>query len=106
MGLEDQIKQALSGHEQQVDDFIDKVGDFIDDKTGGKFKDKVDEAQAFLKDHLDGQDDESAAAQTPEPAVANQAPVAEPAVAEAPVADEAAAPVQEAAAVEAEDPSL
>ena len=39
---------------------IDQAGDFIDEKTGGKYADKVDQAQAFLKDQI-GQTNDAAA---------------------------------------------
>ncbi|MDR2973407.1 MAG: antitoxin [Propionibacteriaceae bacterium] len=54
MGIADQLSGALSGHTEEIKDGIDKVGDFIDSKTGGKFADKVDQVQDFIKDKLPG----------------------------------------------------
>lgn len=53
MGAFDEIKNAVNDHGDQVKDAIDKVGDVIDNKTDGKFADKVDQAQDFLKDQVD-----------------------------------------------------
>jgi len=43
MGLLDTIKGALKGKGKQVDDAIDKAADVVDDKTGGKYTDKIDD---------------------------------------------------------------
>ena len=53
MGLLDNISAAIGGHEDQVNDGIDKIGDLVDDKTGGKYAGKVDQAQDFLKSKVD-----------------------------------------------------
>jgi hypothetical protein len=52
----DKIKSMLKGHEDQAGKGIDKAGDVVDDKTGGKYSDQVDTAQEKAKDQL-GQDD-------------------------------------------------
>lgn len=52
MGFVDKIKDASSGHEEQVDGAIDQGGDFIDSKTDGKYASQVDQGQQFLKDQL------------------------------------------------------
>ncbi|MFV0462223.1 MAG: antitoxin [Nostocoides sp.] len=52
-------KEAVSGHADQAKEAIDKAGDFIDEKTGGKFSGQVDQGQDFVKDQL-GLDDEQA----------------------------------------------
>jgi len=49
MGLIEKISAAVGGHEDQVKDGIDKLGDLIDDKTGGQYAGQVDQAQDFLK---------------------------------------------------------
>jgi hypothetical protein len=49
MGLLDNISAAIGGHEDQVNDGIDKIGDLVDDKTGGQYAGQVDQAQDFLK---------------------------------------------------------
>ena len=66
MGLFDKAKDAISDrqddiknqasqhsdHEDQVNDAIDKGGDAINDKTGGKASDQIDKGQDALKDKL------------------------------------------------------
>ena len=54
MDIVGQIKGAVAGHEAEIEDGIEKVGDFVDEKTGGQYADQVDQAQAFLKDQLGG----------------------------------------------------
>jgi hypothetical protein len=53
MGLMDSLSAAVGGHEEQVKDGIDTLGDLIDDKTGGQYAGQVDQAQDFLKSQLD-----------------------------------------------------
>jgi hypothetical protein len=52
MGIFDKAKDALSDHPEQVGQGIDKLGDLADEKTGGKYADKVDQGQDFAKDRL------------------------------------------------------
>jgi hypothetical protein len=54
MDIVEQIKGAVAGHEAEVAEGIDKVGDFVDDKTGGQYAAQVDQAQDFLKEQLGG----------------------------------------------------
>jgi len=54
MGIAEQLSGALSGHGDEIKEGIEKVGDFIDSTTGGKFADKVDQVQNFLEDKLSG----------------------------------------------------
>ncbi len=58
MGLMDTIKSALKGKGKQVESGIDKVADVVDDKTGGKHTDKIEDAAEKAKDvvnKLDGE---------------------------------------------------
>lgn len=52
MGAFDAIKNAVNEHGDQINEGIDKAGDFVDEKTEGKYADKVDQAQDFLKDQV------------------------------------------------------
>ncbi|MEZ2388641.1 antitoxin [bacterium RCC_150] len=49
VGLLDDLKgkaqDLIGGNEEAIKDGIDKVGDFVDDKTGGKFAGQVDAAR-------------------------------------------------------------
>ncbi|MFE9255563.1 antitoxin [Streptomyces sp. NPDC006879] len=58
MSMMDKLKQMLKGHEEQAGQGIDKAGDFVDDKTQGKYSSHVDTAQEKLKDQL-GRDQDS-----------------------------------------------
>lgn len=50
--LAGKAKEALVEHSEQVDQVVDKAGDLFDEKTGGKFADKVDSAQDAVKKAL------------------------------------------------------
>jgi hypothetical protein len=52
MGIFDRAKDALSGHSEQVAAAIDKAGDFVDDKTEGKYTEQVDKGQDMARDKL------------------------------------------------------
>ena len=52
MGIFDKAKDALSEHSEHVDSGIERVGDLIDEKTGGKYADKVDQGQDLAGDKL------------------------------------------------------
>ncbi|MFD5145662.1 antitoxin [Streptomyces sp. NPDC058401] len=54
MSVMDKLKQMLKGHEDQAAQGIDKAGDFVDEKTQGKYSSQVDTAQAKLKEQLGG----------------------------------------------------
>ncbi len=54
MDIVEQIKGAVAGHEAEVSQGIDTVGDFVDEKTGGQHAAQVDQAQDFLKEQLGG----------------------------------------------------
>ena len=54
MGIFDKAKDALSEHSDKVDEGIDKGGDLVDEKTGGKYVGQVDQGQEFAKDRLGG----------------------------------------------------
>ncbi|ALV45403.1 MT0933-like antitoxin protein [Arthrobacter alpinus] len=59
MSIFDDIKGKAEGligsHGDQIKDGIEKAGDFVDEKTGGKFADKVDGVQNAASDFVDGQ---------------------------------------------------
>ena len=76
MGLLDDLKgkaqQVIGGNEQAIKDGIEKAGDFVDTKTGGKYADKIDAVQQGASDFVDNADDKPNTAP-----VAEQPPVAE-----------------------------
>ncbi|MGH9230119.1 MAG: antitoxin [Acidimicrobiales bacterium] len=60
MGIMDKVKGLFSQHGEQVDAGIEKAGDVIDDKTGGKAAEEVDKGQDAARQGLDkltGDDD-------------------------------------------------
>jgi len=59
MGLLDKIKAMLSGNADKAKAGLDKAADMVDDKTGGKFADKIDMAQEKASDLIDKQGDEA-----------------------------------------------
>ena len=52
MSVMDQLKQMLKGHEDQAGQGVDKAGDFVDDRTQGKYSGQVDSAQERLRQQL------------------------------------------------------
>jgi hypothetical protein len=65
MGFLDKLKQMLTGkvddHGEQIGAGIDKGAGVAEEKTGGKFDDKIDTGADKLKDgldSLDGKDDD------------------------------------------------
>jgi hypothetical protein len=56
MGFMDKVKGMLGGHADQAHQGIDKAGDVVDDKTGGKYAQHVDKGQDAAKDALGKQD--------------------------------------------------
>ena len=53
MGVFDSIADAAKQHEAKIEEGIEKVGDLIDEKTGGKFADQVDKVQNLANEDLD-----------------------------------------------------
>ena len=45
-------RRTLSGHSEQVEAVIDKAGDFLDEKTEGKYAEQVDQGQQMAKEKL------------------------------------------------------
>ncbi len=59
MGIADQFKGAMNKvkdvageNAEKIEGAVDKAGDFIDDKTGGKYADKVESVQDAVKKNL------------------------------------------------------
>jgi len=74
MGIFDEIKDAVDTHEAQIEAGVDRGADAIDEITGGRFAEQVDQAQEFLKDHIGAEDAPADAPEVPvEPGVEEQA---------------------------------
>ena len=83
MGILDDLKgkaqRLIVGNEQAIKNGIEKAGDFVDSKTGGKHADKIDAVQRGASDFVgkatDRPDTAPVAEQTPvdgEPLVAGE----------------------------------
>lgn len=57
MGFMDKIKDVVAGNKDKVHDGIDKAAELADDKTGGKYADKIDQGAEKVKDVVEGLDD-------------------------------------------------
>jgi len=53
MSFLDKAKEAVEKNLDKVEGAIDKAGDFVDEKTGGKFADAVDKVQEAAKNATD-----------------------------------------------------
>jgi uncharacterized protein YjbJ (UPF0337 family) len=59
MGLMDKIKSMLGQHSAEAKGAVEKAGDAVDDKTGGKYSSQVDTAQDKAEDFIDKTKDEA-----------------------------------------------
>jgi len=50
MGFLDKAKELIGQHDDKIDDAVEKAGDVVDDKTGGKYESQVDQAQDFVQE--------------------------------------------------------
>ena len=57
MSILDKLKGLLKGKGDQIDSAIDKAADVADDKTGGKYTEKIDTAAEKAKDVVDKLDE-------------------------------------------------
>jgi hypothetical protein len=64
MGLMDNIKGRLSEHGDKAKTGVDKAGDAVDKKTGGKHAGKVDTAQEKARGMIDDMGDEQSGGDT------------------------------------------
>ncbi|MEE1927492.1 antitoxin [Streptomyces sp. TRM 70351] len=65
MSMKDKLKGMLKGHEGQARQGVEKGGDQIDRRTGGKHSEHVDTAQRKLNDQLGTQPPEHGGDQPP-----------------------------------------
>ena len=52
----DQTKKLVDENDEKIDDAAQKAGDFVDDKTQGKYSDKIDKAVDTLQEKTGGGD--------------------------------------------------
>ncbi len=55
MGLFDKAKDLAGKHADKVEGAIEKVADVVDEKTGGKYSDKIDQGAEAAKGLVDGE---------------------------------------------------
>lgn len=63
MGFLDKAKDMISKNPSKIVEGVDKATDMIDEKTGGKFADKLDKIDETVADKLGGDMDIADAAQ-------------------------------------------
>jgi hypothetical protein len=56
MSMMDKLKGLLKGHEEQAGKGVDKGGDYIDERTQGKYRSQVDTGQDRLREQMRDQD--------------------------------------------------
>ncbi len=54
MGIFDNIGEQVAQHGEAIDQAIEKGAEFIDEKTGGKHSEQINQAADFVKDQVDG----------------------------------------------------
>lgn len=52
----DKVKETVSGQDEKVDAAVEKGADFINEKTGNKYEDKVDKAKDKIQEMTGGGD--------------------------------------------------
>jgi hypothetical protein len=52
MSMLDKLKGMIKGHEDQAGKGVEKAGDMVDKKTGGKYSGQVDTGQEKMHDQL------------------------------------------------------
>ena len=57
MSMFDKAKDLLGQHADKVEDGIDKLGDLVDEKTGGQHADTISSAREKAKEELRKLDD-------------------------------------------------
>ncbi|MFF7340206.1 antitoxin [Streptomyces sp. NPDC008163] len=58
MGMLDKIKDMIKGHPDQARQGVEKGGDYVDKKTGGKYSGQVDSAQQKANDQFGDRPDQ------------------------------------------------
>ncbi|QHC24230.1 antitoxin [Streptomyces sp. GS7] len=52
MSVLDKLKELLKGHEEQAGKGIDKAGDYVDERTQGKYTGQVDAAREKMREQF------------------------------------------------------
>ncbi|MEV5986590.1 antitoxin [Streptomyces sp. NPDC052051] len=59
MSVMDKLRHLLSGHEDQESKGIDQGGDYIDDRTQGRYSDQIDQGEQTAQDRMRSQQDDT-----------------------------------------------
>ncbi len=59
MGILDKGKELLSKNADKIDTAIEKAGEFVDEKTQGKYSDTIDKVQEAAKKAVDKGDQQN-----------------------------------------------
>ncbi|WP_457255650.1 antitoxin [Pedococcus sp. P5_B7] len=54
--IKDKAEALVDSQGEKVGEGLDRAGDFVDEKTGGKYGDQIDQGSDRAKDALDGLD--------------------------------------------------
>lgn len=54
--LKDKAQDLVDSQGEKVGEGVDKAGELIDDKTGGKYSEQINQGEEKAKDALDGLD--------------------------------------------------
>ena len=54
MGIFDNIGEQVAQHGETIDQALAKGAEIIDEKTGGKHSEQINQAADFVKDKVDG----------------------------------------------------
>ncbi|MGZ0153480.1 antitoxin [Kribbella sp. WER1] len=57
-GLKEKAADLIDGHEDKVGEGLDKAGEFVDEKTGGKYGDQIDKGVDVAKDQVNNLNNE------------------------------------------------
>jgi hypothetical protein len=55
MSIVDRVREMLGQHTDKANDAVEKAGDMFDERTGGKYAEKVDKAQEQARKYVEGQ---------------------------------------------------
>lgn len=53
--MKDKAEELAKDHPDQVNEGLEKAGDFLNEKTGDKFGDQIEQGEDFARERLGGQ---------------------------------------------------
>ena len=55
--MKDKAEDLAKDHPDQVNEGLDKAGDFANEKTGDKYEDQIEKGEDFARERLGSEDD-------------------------------------------------